>query len=288
MSQSFQTVSVNANGFANVMKHSAFSNIVSAHCLHAWLIAETKSQSSVHLCINIPDYKVFESPGVKADRTTSKWGVALGVTASLHSQMVLLPPQLAGRAVCIDVIIPSDSGRGFPHHLVGVYAPYNPGGAPNLHDTLHDFWDHIYHLCATAQHSWQVIGDFNATLMSSEVMGEATGNNHACTAYCHFLQQSHGIDTCEIQNDNDAHHVFTLNAYNGSCWSIIDHCVHSAHGIDISVISTPQSFMPGTDHQLISSAIVCSPPAALNASSSLSSACPQDQSPYPPCFIVPK
>ncbi|KAK0229129.1 hypothetical protein EDD85DRAFT_776432, partial [Armillaria nabsnona] len=250
VSQSFRTVSVNANGFADVMKHSALSNIVSTHRPHAWLIAETKSQSSVRSRINIRDYKVFESPGVKADKTTSKWGVALGVTASLHSQIVPLPPQMAGRAVCVDIVIPSDSGRGFPHRLMGVYAPYDPGGTSNPHDSLHDFWDCVYDICATAQHSWQVIGDFNATLTSSEVMGDATGDNQARTLYRHFLQRSHGIDTWEVQNDNNAHHVCTYSAYNGCCRSIIDRC--------------------------------------FNATSSLTSACSQDRSPYPPRFIVPK
>ncbi|KAK0458012.1 uncharacterized protein EV420DRAFT_1270768, partial [Desarmillaria tabescens] len=232
MSQSFRTVSVNTNGFSDVMKHSAFSNIVSTHRPHAWLIAETKSRSSVRSRINVRDYKVFESPGVKADKTTSKWGVALGVTASLHSQLVPLPPQLAGRAVCVDVVLPSDSG-----------------GAPSPHDALHDFWVCISYLCASAQHSWQVIGDFNVTLTSSEVMGDATGDNYARTAYRDFLHQSRGIDTWENQNDNDARHVYTFNAYNGTCRSIIDH---------------------------------------LDASSSLTSACSQDRSPYPPRFIVPK
>ncbi|PBK64843.1 hypothetical protein ARMSODRAFT_1053492 [Armillaria solidipes] len=285
---SFQTVSVNANGFADVMKHSALSNIVSTHRPHAWLIAETKSQSSVRSRINIRDYKVFESLGLKADKSTSKWGVVLGVTASLHSQNVPLPPQMAGRAVCVDIVIPSDSGRGFPHRLVGVYTPYDPGGTLNPHDTLHDFRDCVHDICVTAQHSWQVIGDFNATLTSSEVMGDATSDNHAHAVYRRFLQRCHGIDTWEIQNDNNARHVCTYNAYNGFCRSIIDRCAHSSHGIDLSVISVPRCFMLGTDHRLISSAVFCSPPTDFNASSSLASACSQDRSPYPPRFIVPK
>lgn len=136
--------------------------------------------------------------------------------------------------------------------------------------------------------SWQVIGDFNATLTSSEVMGDATGDNQARALYRHFLQRSHGIDTWEVQNDNNARHVCTYSAYNGSCQSIIDRCAHSSHGIDLSVISVPRCFMPGTDHRLISSAVFCSPPTDFNASSSLTSACSQDRSAYPPRFIVPK
>jgi hypothetical protein len=173
---SFSAIAINANGLGNIMKTHTLGQILSANSPHAWVLTETKSSSCSAHRIPTPQYQKYESPGKQTSKNSSKWGIILGVHSLLHSQSVSLPSILDGRAWAVDIIIPTNSGRGFVHCLIRLYAPYDPGGDSLLE--LTSYWDEISSICCATPNSWEVIGDCNVTLSASETSqtSDSSGN----------------------------------------------------------------------------------------------------------------
>ncbi|KAK0446584.1 uncharacterized protein EV420DRAFT_1767751, partial [Desarmillaria tabescens] len=282
---SFTTFSVNVNGFRDVAKHSSLSNIIHTHHPHAWVFSETKSHTPVSSRMDVRGYKIFESPGLKTNARSVKWGILAGVHSSLATQQVQIPSDLSGRVLAIDIVLPTTNGHGFVHRLIGLYAPYDPGTDS---DRLHTFWQQIRTLCQSALHSWQIIGDCNATVSSCEVQGDASGSNNARLAYHRFLDALQGIDVWSRQGDNDARYVWTYQAYNGTCRSILDRCAHSSNHIIASSIKVPGYFVPGTDHRLIVTVLHCGIPNNSADSVLLPPTEHPVYAPYRPRFLFPK
>jgi hypothetical protein len=71
---------------------------------------------------------------------------------------------LEGRVVALDLVIGTDTGKGFVHRFVGVYAPWNPG----LENNDAGFWNEVAKICNGAVLSWSLAGDLNATVSTTE------------------------------------------------------------------------------------------------------------------------
>ncbi|KAK1229491.1 hypothetical protein PQX77_007441 [Marasmius sp. AFHP31] len=266
----FSTITINLNGIGNAAK----------------VVCETKSSHTLQSQVCIKGYKVFESTGRKVNRKQVKWGVAIGVNTSLQGTMVPVHDSLAGRVVAVDVIIPTDNGRGFRHRLIGLYAPYDPGIADAL-QTLRSFWGSVREICTTASHSWSIIGDFNATLSNMEWGDHLAHDGLSRRAYREFLNASMGRNVWSLQGNNNAredghtYQAFSLER----CCSIIDRCVSSQTGVLMRSISILKTFIPGTDHRLILANLILQPPRGMGHHAYL-----PDQQPasYNARFLFPK
>ena len=64
----------------------------------------------------------------------------------------------------VDIVIPLDTGQGFTHRILGVYAPWD------VHDTTETttFWSKVTKLCLNTPSSWTLLGDLNATVIQAE------------------------------------------------------------------------------------------------------------------------
>ncbi|KAK0497442.1 hypothetical protein EDD18DRAFT_1352291 [Armillaria luteobubalina] len=258
---SFMTVAMNVNGFTDVMKTSSVNNALLSHQPHACVLAEMKSLVSVSNKFCTRAYKFIDSPGIPTDRSHTKWGISLAVHRSLATLPLDIPPHLCGRVVGIDIVFPTTSGSGYRHRLIGVYAPYDPGIDTQV---LANFWDAIQLLCST------------------------NGFNNAWVAYQTFVLDTHVVDVWVHQGDNDVTLNCTYSSYNGSTRSIIDRCAHSQLGVLSSTINVPNTFIPGTDHHLITLTLHCIPPPALSGTAALLE--PESSPPciYQPRFLFPK
>ncbi|KAG0692479.1 hypothetical protein DFH29DRAFT_882425 [Suillus ampliporus] len=102
------------------------------HRPHIWVINEMKSPTPAASCVRAPGYNTYENSGVQTVGSPAhgKWGVILGVSNTIHAQRVdtSFDLSLTGRVVAVDLVIPTTNG-GFPHRLIGVYAPWDPGTA---------------------------------------------------------------------------------------------------------------------------------------------------------------
>ena len=113
-------------------------------------------------------------------------------------QQVFTADTLCGGAVTLDLTIPTANHKAFIHHLIGIYAPWDPGGTK---DNEHLFWSEIANLCHSAKFSWSVCGDLNAML---SIMESTTGHptiSPACIQYSQFLHFTDGIDLWQSQPD---------------------------------------------------------------------------------------
>jgi hypothetical protein len=215
----FRTLAINANGLSDPMKIAAINNVISKAKPHAFVIGETKSAFNVGSRLRIRGYTIYENPGRSTgNRNTAKWGVLVGIQQGLFNvQNVPLPETIAGRAIALDLTIPTNNGRSFQHRLVGVYAPWNPG-IPD--DDSPSFWPTITETCNSAQFSWSIIGDINATLSMTETTTQPYRITPARLAYNQFLTSTDGIDLWTAQPQHNINSQFTYRPYNqsGSLW----------------------------------------------------------------------
>ncbi|KAG1728955.1 uncharacterized protein EDB91DRAFT_1253212 [Suillus paluster] len=150
-------VSLNANGVGDLMKCNAISSMIHQHWPHIWVINETKSPTPAASCVRAPGYNTYENSGVQTAGSPAhgKWGVILRVSNTIHTQRVdtSFDLSLTGRVVAVDLVIPMTNG-GFPHHLIGVYAPWDPGTAvgPDPQSSS-AFWPLITKLCQQSPYS---------------------------------------------------------------------------------------------------------------------------------------
>jgi outer membrane murein-binding lipoprotein Lpp len=285
-----RTISLNANGLADPMKLAAIQGMVRLSQPHAIVIGETKSSEPVSSRLGLQEYDFHENPGRPLNaRNKGKWGVTIGIRRGLFNvQAVATAATLCGRAVTLDLTIPTTNNLGFNHRLVGVYAPWNPGGTE---DDEHAFWPEITMLCNSAKFSWSLHGDLNATLLASESSSDTHDISPSRLAYTHFLQNTDAIDLWRSQPENDISHNYThrtrgslANSTSITC-SIIDRSAVSRIGTLAGTISTFSHFIPCTDHRPIDTRITLVPPSTLSGTSNI----PQEVPPtsYSPRFRHP-
>jgi hypothetical protein len=165
---------LNANGMVNLGKMSQISSALKIHRPHILTISEMKTSDKVGNKLDVEDYNFFKETGVKMDNHhLYKWGIVVGVRRDIQVvQQVQVSKTLEGRVVALDLVMGTNTGRGFIHRFIGVYAPWNPGSDTN--DT--SFWNEVTKICNQAAFSWSIAGDLNATVSTTE---RASGGNDA-------------------------------------------------------------------------------------------------------------
>ncbi|KAG2348418.1 DNase I-like protein, partial [Suillus weaverae] len=255
-------ISLNANGLGDLMKCNAISSMIQQHRPHIWVINETKSPTPAVSRVCAHGYNTFENPGVHTAGSPAhgKWGVILGVCNTIHAQHVdtFFDSSLTGRVVAVDLVIPTAHG-GFPHRLIGVYVPWDPGmtAGPDPHSSS-AFWMSITQLCRHSPYSWSLIGDCNVTLNIGETSSRSTSLSQAQLQYQTFLCDCHAVDIWDTQNDVDAAFTYTFRNHIGQ--SVIDRAVHSTVGVQSSKIEVLDFFIGSTDHRPIRALLSLSAP----------------------------
>ncbi|KAF5376641.1 hypothetical protein D9615_007876 [Tricholomella constricta] len=287
----FRSVAINANGLADPMKVAAISDMLHSIKPNALIIGETKSSRPVSFRLNLRDYSVHENPGKPTGhRNRGKWGVIVAVHRGISCGSPLpLPASLEGRAIALDLTIPTTNNRGFNHRLIGIYAPWDPGTEP------HEFWPEIADLCNTSPYSWSLHGDFNAILSYSESSASTHRISNSRVAYNSFLRATSGVDLWAQIPDRNAQQTFTYKGHNSNpdspdadtphIRSIIDRSAASSHGIVSGSISVLPNFIPSTDHLPTLSHLVLNPPPNIQGCPSIPSEIPPTA--YSPRFRVP-
>ncbi|KAL6298495.1 hypothetical protein BKA93DRAFT_830635 [Sparassis latifolia] len=248
---------------------------------HAWIINETKSPQPQASRIRVNRYNTFEEPGLPLSTGHSrKWGVILGIKRSIHAQRIPTPSQLRGRAVILDAIIPTVDGHGFPHRIIGLYAPWDPG---ENEQQLSSFWPAISELCSQVWYSWCVIGDCNASVSMTETLSSTPSISAAQRHYTDFLHMAQVIDLWTLQGDADANTNYTFSSHIGR--SIIDRVAYSTQGILTGTIEIADTFIPATDHRAIWASLILTPPLPHATSVRFCEPPPFDQ---PKCFYYPQ
>ncbi|KAF5382556.1 hypothetical protein D9615_002847 [Tricholomella constricta] len=287
----FRIIALNANGLADPMKVAAISDMIRSLKPNAFVIGETKSPHKVAHRLNMRDYSTHESPGRPAGhRNRGKWGVIVAVHRSISCGSPLpLPASLDGRALALDLIIPTANNQAFTHRLIGVYAPWDPGTAP------HQFWPEIRDLCNSTPHSWSLHGDFNATVASSESSHPTLRLSNSRVAYTAFLRATSALDLWAQIPDRSLHDSFTFKGHNSDpdspdvnaprVRSIIDRTALSVVGTVSGSITTLSNFIPSTDHVPTLSSVVLAPPSNAQGDPSVPTELPP--STYAPRFRYP-
>ena len=253
--------SLNANGLHDVMKTNAIKQHILSTRPHMYVINETKSSSPVASRLFMPGYNTFESTTLRTSSRSSKWGVIAAVRRDLHCQRVPTPDGLAGRAVVVDIAIPTTSARGFILRVIAVYAPWDPGGPQ---PTPQQFWEMVTPICQAApSHAWCLLGDCNLTLHSIESSSPSThpSPNHA--PYLDFLRHSDGQDLWLSHEDRSALTHYTFSR--GTSRSILDRVAHSRAGVLNGSVDVAPVYISATDHRPISATLMLALPGLGNA-----------------------
>ena len=235
----FCSIAINANGLSDPMKIAALVSMTRSAKPHVLVIGEMKSVHCVSARLTMSDYDFHENPGLPVAGTCNcgKWGVIIGVRRGLFNiQPVQLHPSLDGCVLALDLIIPTTEGGGFTHHLIGIYAPWDPGNHQSQHN---DFWHSLSTLCSSSPFSWSIHGDFNATLSFMESSSTSLQVDNSHQAYSTFLQEANGLDLWQSQPDYSPQHSFTYQAHQCQLGqqtpvliqSTIDRVATSQHGI---------------------------------------------------------
>ena len=260
-SQALSIFSLNANGLHDAMKINAVKQHLSTSLPHVWVISETKSSAPVASRIFVSGYNTFESPALRTSSSTSKWGVIAAVRRDLHCERVPAPDALNGRAIVLDVTIPTSSARGFVLRIIAAYAPWDPGGP---HPNPQQFWGMLTPLCNTApSQAWCLIGDCNLTLTSEESSGSHAPTALNRSSYLEFLWNTHGADLWTAREDRSALTHYTFSR--GSSRSILDRAAHSLTGVITGSIDIAPLYVGATDHRPISVSLLLAHPRLGNA-----------------------
>lgn len=157
-------------------------------------------------------------------------------------------PRLAGRAVVLDLIISSRQNNTQILRLVGLYAPWNPGG-DNDSD---QFWSDIADICEPepTRCASIILGDFNATLAACERY-PGDHNERARPYYLAFLQRTGGLDIWSTQPQRSYQSSWTHRGTTDTQRSILDRAAIVAPGLIHGKIRTLPDFLGATDHRAI-------------------------------------
>ncbi|TFY51956.1 hypothetical protein EVJ58_g10282 [Rhodofomes roseus] len=264
-------------------KVQSISTLITTRQPHVFTVQETKSTQPVAPRLKLRGYRLYESPGVKlTSGKGGKWGVIVGVRRDLQAQRLDTPSALAGRAVALDLVIPSNDGTGFPHRFIGLYAPWNPGGD----DASSSFWNDIANLTDASPFSWSAGGDFNASLRAAEISTGSDSDNQAQRLYRAFLTRTRAFDLWIAQGDVDLDDSYTCRSTSGR--SIIDRFAHSRLGIISGSITTLSTFIPATDHRPVAASLALLPPIRHGRQRSANLDAPKPTPRYPPRFRYPR
>ncbi|KAJ7214404.1 hypothetical protein GGX14DRAFT_392434 [Mycena pura] len=252
------------NGLGGPGKISHVNSVISQRNPHAFVITETKTNEK--LSAKLPrEYNIFEEDAVpQSHGKAHKWGVAVGIRKDVQiSQRVqLTQASLKGRVLAVDVILPTDTGRGFVHRLIGVYAPWDPG-INNADPNAREFWGHLTAFCNGTLKSWSVSGDLNATVVSSE---QAADKSDARVQFRRFLKDAKAHDLWSDVPDRNRLISWTSKARgSGGGGNIIDRIVSSKSLLvdsEIGVADRYTDFVPSTDHRAVVGKLVYAPPSS--------------------------
>jgi len=109
-------VSINVNGLAHEMKIAAVENMVESLQPHALVIGETKSSQQAAQHLSLWGYELHETSGRPTGHRSAKWGVIVAVRRGFFNiQRVPIQDALRGRAVALDLFIPTTNHTAFSH-----------------------------------------------------------------------------------------------------------------------------------------------------------------------------
>jgi hypothetical protein len=180
---SLSLFALNTNGFVHPMKIDVTNRAISHRNPDIIVISETKTNSTASSKMSYDNYQFLEEQGTPiTGHHLYKWGIILGIkkgiTVSQH--ITINHPALIGRLITVDIVIPLDTGQGFTHRILAVYAPLD------VHDTTETavFWSEVTKLCLNTPSLWMLLGDLNATVTQAEWK---TGGTDAHIHFNNFL-----------------------------------------------------------------------------------------------------
>ncbi|KAJ7775226.1 hypothetical protein B0H14DRAFT_2631883 [Mycena olivaceomarginata] len=219
----FSIYALNSNGLMDSVKLHHINIAISARNPHAFVLSESKDNSKTGPNLPNDDYNIFEEPGVQSDNFhTYKWGVAVGIRKNIQiaQRVAINAASLRGRVVAVDIVLPTTTGQGFVHRMIGAYAPWDPGTP----DTC-EFWPDLTALVNSTTTSWSVAGDLNATVSASE---RASGGANARSQFIKFLNDVDAVDIWSNNPERNRHRDWTSRAGVGApSGNIIDRIVTS-------------------------------------------------------------
>ena len=155
-----------------MVKLQQFSDAVRSRRPHVFVVSETKTNTK--LCNSLPhhEYKIFEESAESSNNFHMfKWGMLLCVQKDLQvlQQVITDQHSLKGRMIEIDLALLTLDGQAFTHHIIGTYAPWNPGGSND--DDSSPFWSVLMAFCLYTTTPWLLARDLNATVTPFEHKG---------------------------------------------------------------------------------------------------------------------
>jgi hypothetical protein len=255
----FTVYGLNTNGFIQSTKVHHVNVVIKAQNPHAFVLSESKTNTRTSQTLP-DDYNIFEEPGVRTDNHhLYKWGVIVGIRKSLQvaQRVTVTDAALRGRVVAVDVVLPTNDGRGFLHRFIGAYAPWDPGSAEGRR-----FWSSLATFVNSTSTSWTIAGDLNTTVSSIE---RPSDNARDRAPYLDFLNAVDGHDIWRNHPERNRNNDWTSGAAsNSTTGNIIDRVVTSNRqylDTDITALDRHQSFVPYTSHRAISARIIYAPPS---------------------------
>ncbi|KAJ7503894.1 hypothetical protein B0H11DRAFT_2352779 [Mycena galericulata] len=239
----FSMYALNMNGIGGPAKISHVNSVISLRNPHSFVITETKTNEKLSSKLPSFEYNIFEEDAVpQSHGKAHKWGVAVGIRKDVQiSQRVsITEASLRGRLLAIDIIMPTDSGRGYIHRVIGIYAPWDPG-INNVDPNARQFWADVTEFCRSTTTSWSMAGDYNATVAAME---RAADKSDARAQFNKFLTDASAHDLWSDVRDRDRKIFWTSKARG------------SKGGGNICVLEAPAS----TDHRAVVGKLVYAPP----------------------------
>ncbi|KAJ7637992.1 hypothetical protein DFH06DRAFT_1138634 [Mycena polygramma] len=261
----FAMYALNMNGLGGPGKISHVNTVILGRSPHAFVITETKTNGKLSTKLPSSEYNVFEEEAIPMSHGKShKWGVAVGIRKDVQNsqRIAITQASLRGRLLAIDVVLPTDTGSGFIHRVIGIYAPWDPG-INNIDPSAREFWSDVTSFCQNITTSWSMAGDYNATVASAE---RAADNSDARAQFTKFLVEARAHDLWSDVRNRDRRTCWTSRARgsNGG-GNIIDRIVSSKCLLvdsEIGVADRYSDFVPSTDHRAVVGKLVYAPPTA--------------------------
>ncbi|KAJ7168161.1 hypothetical protein C8R43DRAFT_877023, partial [Mycena crocata] len=240
----FSFYALNMNGIGGPAKIHHVNSVISMRKPHAFVITETKTSEKLSSKLPSFEYNIFEEDGVPLSHGKAhKWGVAIGIRKDVQiaQRVIVSQASLRGRLIAIDVILPTDSGRGFVHRIIGLYAPWDPG-INNVDPNAREFWADVTVFCRNTPTSWSLGGDCNATVSASE---RAADKTDARAQFNKFLKDSDGHDLWSDLPNRDRRICWTSRARGAlGGGNIIDRIVSSKRMLVAQVFNQPRIKYP--------------------------------------------
>ncbi|KAJ6566380.1 hypothetical protein B0H19DRAFT_1257606 [Mycena capillaripes] len=255
----FTIYALNTNGFVQSTKVYHVNAAIKAQNPHAFVLSESKTNTRTSQTLP-DDYNVFEEPGVRTENHhLYKWGIILGIRKNLQvaQRVAIVNATLRGRVVAVDIVLPTNDGRGFLHRIIGAYAPWDPGSPEGRR-----FWTTLTTFVNTTTTSWSMAGDLNTSASAIDRPSDSARDRAPLLT---FLNAVNGHDIWRNHPDRTRDNDWTSGATaNSTTGNIIDRVVTSTRqyiDADISTLDRHQSFVPHTTHRAVFARIIYSPPS---------------------------